>query len=370
MTIISVQGQTNTARARSALSGPLGFGKVFADLMVRAHHSEERGWYDVAVVPFAPLSLSPAAKALHYGLEIFEGHKAYNYMGGDVALFRPELNAHRLNSSAKRLRMPEIELELQLRATEMLVDCLRAWVPEEPDAALYLRPMMLGTESAIGVSPANEHLYLVIASPVGSYFEGGFEAISVKLEERHVRAALGGIGAIKAGGNYAAGMDAQARARSEGFDQVLWLDAREHRYLEELGAMNIFVVRKGVLTTPALTDTILPGITRQSLLELASKLGIQVAEKPIAIDQLVDDIESHFVEEIFCAGTAAVITPVGHLGYLGRRIPIADAKPGPVTRTLYEQLSAIQYGRAPDLLRWMRVVPHSDFAHGRSCAGI
>lgn len=164
-------------------------------------------------------------------------------------------------------------------------------------------------------------------------------------------------------------MDAQARARAEGFDQVLWLDAGEHRYLEEMGAMNIFIVRKGVLTTLALTDTILPGITRQSLLELASKLGIQVVEKPITIDQLVDDIESRLVEEIFCAGTAAVITPVGSLGYQGRRIPIADAKPGPVTRTLYEQLSDIQYGRAPDLLSWMRVVPHSDVALERSCAG-
>jgi branched-chain amino acid aminotransferase len=352
----AIRGRSDPEAARHALAGPLPFGRVFADLMVQIRHTEQQGWQDAAVVPFGPLSLSPAAKVLHYSAEIFEGHKAYRLADGRVALFRPELNARRLNASARRLRLPEIPEALQLRAVQALVHEVRAWVPSAPDTALYLRPTLIGTEAALGVGPAAEHLYYVIAAPVGSYFGNGFASVAIRVEETRVRAAPGGMGAAKTGGNYAAGVEAQQCALEAGFDQVLWLDARERRYVEELSAMNLFVVQDGVLVTPPLSDTILAGITRQSILELAPELGLRVAERPLAIDDLVAGLRSGRVSEVFAVGTAAVVTPVGTLGYQGQRVTVADGQPGPAVRTIREALTGLQYGRRPDLHGWMRIV--------------
>lgn len=351
---IRIDAQSDPTRAHAALSGPLPFGTVIADLMLRIHHDPERGWHDAVVAPLEPIVLSPAAKVLHYSQEIFEGHKAYRWPGGEIALFRPELNAARFNASARRLGMPEIPEALQLEGIELLVSLLRAWTPPEP-GALYIRPTMIGVDPALGVGPSRDQLYYVICCPVGPYF-GSFSDIAVLVEEREVRAAPGGVGAAKTGGNYAAGIPAQRRAREAGFDQVLWLDALQHRYIEELNAMNVFVVRDGVLLTPPTSGTILAGITRRSLLTLAREAGITAEERALTIDEVVRGIASGSLTEMFAAGTAVVVTPIGALGYQGRRIEIAPGQPRPVARRLFEALTGIQYGRLPDTHGWMRVV--------------
>jgi branched-chain amino acid aminotransferase len=353
---IRIDGHADADKARQALSGPLTFGQIIADLMLTIRHDADRGWHDAAIVPLAPLELSPAAKVLHYGNEIFEGHKAYAWPDGAVMLFRPEQNARRLNVSARRMRLPEIPEELQLRAIELLVDQLRVWVPRNPQASLYLRPTMIGIDPYLGVSPSRSHLYFVIASPVGSYFPQGFASVSVFVEEQQTRAAPGGTGACKAGGNYATGFDAQQRAHEAGFDQVLWLDAHEHLFVEELNAMNVFVVENGELLTPRLGGTILAGITRQSILEMASDYGLQASERSLMINDVVRGIEDERITEMFAVGTAAVISPIGMLGYQGKCIPVGDGQPGPVSRKLYTALTDIQYGLVPDTHGWMRVV--------------
>lgn len=354
---IRIEARSDRERARRALDGPLGFGKVFADLMVRIPHTPEEGWHDPAVVPFGPLPLSPAAKVLHYSQEVFEGHKVYRQVSGEIALFRPELNARRFAASATRLRMPALPEELHLEAMETLADLLRDWVPFEPGSSLYLRPTLIGVDEELGVGPSRRHLYFLIASPVGAYFPRGFSPVSILVEEEQVRAAPGGVGWVKTGGNYVAGLDGQERAREAGYDQILWLDALEHRYLEELNAMNIFLVKEGRLVTPPLGGTILPGITRRSLLEMAPDLGLQAEERPVAIESLLEGLASGRVSEIFAAGTAAVVTPVGALGFRGERILVGEGEPGPVARRLYEAVTAIQYGRGPDEREWMRLVP-------------
>jgi len=358
MTDIRIESPSDPSRARAALAGPIPFGQVLADLMLRIEHDADRGWHQPVVGPLSPIILSPAAKVLHYSLEIFEGHKAYRWPGGEVALFRPELNARRFNRSAERLGMPQIPPELQLEATHLLVDLLREWVPPRP-GALYVRPCLIGTEPALGVGTSRTHLYFIVASPVGPYFTAGFADIAVMVEEQQVRAAPGGVGFAKTGGNYAAGIPAQKRAKEAGYDQVLWLDAVEHRHVEELNAMNVFVVQDGELVTPPAGGTILDGITRRSLLELGPELGFPASERPLVMEQLVRDIESGRVSEMMAVGTAAVVTPIGALGYRGRRIEIgrgADVTARPVARALYDRLTGIQYGTDADPHGWMQVV--------------
>lgn len=354
---LRIEARSDAERARQVLSGSLAFGQSIADLMVLIPHTREKGWHDPAIVPYGPLEIPPAAKVFHYSLELFEGHKAYRWPNGDIALFRPEENARRLNRSARGLAMPEIPEELQLEAIETLVDLLRDWVPDVEGSALYLRPTMIGTDPTLGVAPSNRHLYFVLASPVGPYFVNGFAPISILVEEERVRAAVGGVGDVKTGGNYAGGMAVQERAKAAGFDQVLWLDAKEHAFVEELHAMNAFVVQGTTLITPPLDGAILPGITRASILQAATDLGLKPREEPIRIEDLVDGIRSGRVTEMFAAGTAAAITPIGVLGYRGKRWTPGDGEPGPVSRKLYDVLFGTQYGRTPDRYGWMRVVP-------------
>ena len=353
---VRVEARSDTARAADTLAKPLSFGAAFADLMFVAHHSNQR-WHDAAIVPYAPIPLSPSAKVLHYGLEVFEGHKAYRWENGDVALFRPDCNAERLNASATRMRLPTVPVELQRQATLRLVDLLRDWVPSVPGSSLYIRPMIIGTEPALGVVPAGSHMYLLLAALAGPYFPKGFAAISVVVETVQPRAVPGGIGEAKTGANYAAGMDAKARAKNAGFDEVLFLDAIEHRYLEELSGMNVFVVENGKrLLTPPLDGTILRGITRRSIIELASDLNLEAEERPIAIDDLTRGIEDGTITEMMAVGTAAVVTPIGYLTLNGRRHTIGDGAPGAVARGVYDAITGIQYGRLPDTRGWMRVV--------------
>lgn len=362
---VEIRAHSDSDKAREALAGKLSFGEKFADLMFIARHSQERGWHDAEITNYGPISLLPGSKALHYGQEIFEGMKAYRWADGRVALFRPESNCERMNRSARRLCMAEIPVEFQMQALDLLTDMLREWVPSLPGSSLYIRPTLIGTDPSLGVAPSRTHLYFIICSPVGPYFPRGFEPISVFVEENRVRAVRGGIGEAKTGGNYAAGLLAQEQSIAAGYDQVLWLDGIEHRYLEELNAMNVFVVEENALITPPLEGTILPGVTRQSILELASEEGLFPVERPISIDQLISGIESGYVTEFLAAGTAAVVTPIASVGYKGRRYPVGHGAVGPVAKRLYDAITGIQYGKREDTRGWVRVV---EPAHGRESA--
>ena len=345
---------SNLALARAALEKDLGFGRHFADLMFRMRYCEGTGWRDPEIVPYAPISLDPAAMVFHYAQEIFEGQKAYRWPDGHIAMFRPEANAARLNRSADRLCMPAIPVEDQMKATFALVSLLEAWVPAAPPSALYVRPTMIATESALGVHVSKEYLYFIICSPVGPYFPKGFAPVRVKAEPTYTRAAEGGTGDAKCGGNYAASLLAQKVAKQEGFDIVLWLDAREHRYVEEIGAMNILFVIDGKLATSALRGSILPGITRDSILHLAKDQGMVVEERPISIDEVTQGIERGTITEVFAAGTAAIVTPVGVVGWGGREYVVNRNEVGPVTRRMYETLTGIQFGKKADQYGWMQ----------------
>jgi branched-chain amino acid aminotransferase len=319
-------------------------------------YSVDRAWHDAAIVPYGPLQLSPAAMVFHYGQEIFEGHKAYRWHDGRVALFRPEANAQRLNRSAHRMSMPAIPEPTQLDATCELVRQLRDWVPTQAGASLYLRPTMIATEVGLGVRPSNEYLYFIICSPVGPYYPTGFAPVKVRAEDRLIRAAPGGTGSAKTGGNYAGGLFAQAAARAEGYLGVLWLDAYNHRDIEEIGAMNVMFVVDGRIVTSELRGSILAGITRDSILHMARDLGLEAVERTISIDEVMDGLKTGRVTEAFGVGTAAVITPIGTLGYKGVDHRITGDEVGPVAKKLYGALTDIQWGRAPDPYGWMRIV--------------
>jgi branched-chain amino acid aminotransferase len=346
---------SNLALARTTLQRDLGFGKYFADLMFRMSYSEATGWHNPEIVPNAPIPMDPAAMVFHYGQEIFEGQKAYRWPDGRVAMFRPEANAARLNRSAERLCMPTIPVADQIQATFALASLLEPWVPAAP-AALYVRPTMIATEAALGVHVSKEYLYFIICSPVGPYFPKGFAPVRVKAETTYTRAAQGGTGDAKCGGNYAGSLLAQKLAKQEGFDAVLWLDAREHRYVEEIGAMNIFFVIDGRLATSPLGGSILPGITRDAVLRLAKDQGMAVEERAISIEEVTRGIAEGTLTEAFAAGTAAIITPVGVLGCDGREYAINRNEVGPVTRRVYETLTGYQFGKIVDPYGWMQAV--------------
>lgn len=338
---------------RAAILAEPGFGRYFTDHMVTIKWTDGRGWHDAQLVPYAPLSLDPANMTLHYAQTIFEGLKAYRQPDGTVATFRPEENARRFQSSARRLSMPELPVETFIEACDVLVRQEKAWVPEAGEASLYLRPFMIATEVGLGVRPANEYLFLVIASPAGSYFPGGVKPVSVWLSEEYVRAAPGGTGAAKAGGNYAASLVAQAQAIAHGCDQVVWLDAIERRWIEEMGGMNLYFVYGNRIVTPELTGSLLPGITRDSLLTIAADLGYEVAEERISVEDWRNGEADGTLTEVFACGTAAVITPVGSVKSTRASWQVADGAPGPVTMRLRAALLDIQTGRAPDPHTWM-----------------
>lgn len=345
------------ANEREMVLADPGFGNVFTDHMVRARWLKERGWHDLAVEPYGPLALDPATNSLHYGQSVFEGLKAYRHSDGGLYTFRPLANAERFRRSARRLAMAELPDELFLGSIEALLAQDGAWVPDDPDKSLYLRPFMFSTEVGLGVRPGDEYLYLLIASPAGAYFKGGLKPVTVWLSEDYVRAAPGGTGEAKCAGNYAASLLAQAEAIDHGCDQVVWLDANEHRWVEEMGGMNLyFVYGSGAdarLVTPALTGSLLPGITRDSLLTLGADLGYQVEEGRISVDDWRKGCESGEISEVFACGTAAVITPVGHVKARSGEWDVADGHSGPVTEQLRTALLDIQTGRASDTHGWM-----------------
>jgi branched-chain amino acid aminotransferase len=345
------------ASERAALLANPGFGRIFTDHMVTVRYADGKGWYDARVEARAPIALDPASAVLHYAQEIFEGLKAYKMADGGVAMFRPDANAARFALSAQRMAMPQLPAATFLQSLREIIRIDADWIPQSEDGSLYLRPFAYASEVFLGVRPALEYLYLVIASPVGPYFTGGVQPVSVWVSPDFTRAAPGGTGAAKCGGNYAAGLSAQAEAIEHGCDQVVYLDAIERRYVDELGGMNVFLVLDdGSLVTPPLTGTILPGITRDSVIKLAGRAGRGVVERPISMDEWRDGARSGRVREAFACGTAAVITPIGTVKSVDDEFAVADGAPGAVTMGLRAELVDIQRGRAADPFGWVHRV--------------
>lgn len=357
LTFTTVPHPASTSdEARAAVLANPGFGTNFSDHMVTIEWTEGRGWHDAVIGPRQPIALDPAAAVLHYAQEIFEGLKAYVQVDGSVALFRPEANAARFNRSAQRLAMPELPEALFVEAIEQLVRIDRQWIPSSEGASLYLRPFMIATEAFLGVRPAKRYKFIVIGSPAGNYFKSGAPAVSIWVSD-YTRAAPGGTGAAKCGGNYAASLVPQAEAIERGHDQVVFLDAAEHKWIEELGGMNLyFVFDDGTLLTPELTGTILAGITRDSLLTLAREEGLTVNEGRYSIDQWREDAQSGRLVETFACGTAAVVTSVGRVSGRDGEFTIGSGGPGQLTQRLKDRLVAIQRGQAEDRHGWIRKV--------------
>lgn len=343
------------ADARDAALADPGFGKLFTDHMVVVRYDEDKGgWHDAKVTARAPIPMDPASSVLHYAQEIFEGMKAYRLSDGSTALFRPDANARRFNESAARMAMPAVPPELFIESVEQLVRIDKDWFPKVDGGALYLRPFMFASEVFLGVRPAKQYLFITIASPVGAYFKGGIAPVTIWVSQHYTRAAPGGTGAAKCGGNYAASLVAQAEATAQGCDQVVFLDAAEHKWVEELGGMNLFFVfEDGSIITPPLTGTILPGITRNSIIELARSQGMTVREEPYSIDQWQADAQSGKLRETFACGTAAVVTPVGTVKWPDGSFTIGGNQSGPVTAALRSALVSIQRGDAADPHGWV-----------------
>lgn len=349
-----------TPEERAKRMQNLGFGKVFTEHMVVIPYTEGQGWGRGTIKPYGPIMLDPAASVLHYGQAIFEGFKAYRQADGHIRTFRPEANANRFNTSARRLAMPELPVALFVEAADALIRQEREWVPGAVGESLYLRPFMIATAAELGVKPSSEYLFVLIASPSGAYFAHGVKPVTVWISENYVRAAPGGTGAAKCAGNYAASLVAQKEAKAEGCDQVVWLDAVERRFVEEMGGMNIFFVYqeqgKTVVVTPQLTGTLLPGITRLTLLELAQSLGYGAEERRISVAEWEAALKEGRMTEAFACGTAAVITPIGTVKSNHGQWTINEGKPGPVASQLREALLDLQHGKAPDTHRWMHEV--------------
>jgi branched-chain amino acid aminotransferase len=334
----------------------LSFGRQFTDRMLLAEWKEGQGWVDARIQPYAPFTLDPSCSVFHYAQEIFEGLKAYRWADGRIALFRPEMNARRFNQSADRLCMPAVPEELFLGGIEKLISLEKEWIPGAPGTSLYIRPAMIAVEPVLGVKPSSHYYFFVILSPVGAYYSAGFNPVSIMVEDHYVRAVPGGTGEAKTGGNYASSLKGALVAKKKGYDQVLWLDGREQRYVEEVGSMNMFFAYGDTIVTAALNGSILSGITRDSILRLAVSLGYRVEERAIEINDLMADIRSGKVTEAFGSGTAAVVSPVGKLCFKDEVVLLSGGKVGAVTQKLYDTLTGIQTGKIRDEFDWVRFV--------------
>lgn len=357
---VSLSSSPVAPDARERMLESPAFGRIFTDHMIAIPYTREEGWKRGRLQPFGNLSLHPATAALHYAQVVFEGFKAYAHPDGSIKTFRPDMNAARFNRSAARMAMPELPVERFVAAVHALIAQDRAWVPRHGDSTLYLRPFMMATDPFLGVRPSNSYCFYVIACPAGSYFPSGVKAVSVWISEDYIRAAPGGTGMAKCAGNYAAGLIGQKRAEEHGCQQVVWLDANERRYIEEMGGMNIcFVFERGgrvELVTPELTGSILPGVTRASILTLARDLGYDAVERRISIDEWRTAVHEGHMTEAFACGTAATITPIGRVESTRGGFTMSNGEMGPVTRRLRERLLDIQFGRAPDPYGWLHPV--------------
>ncbi|HVO65778.1 MAG TPA: branched-chain amino acid aminotransferase [Syntrophales bacterium] len=356
MEIKIVKAKPKKLKPKPADESKLGFGKIFTDHFFTMKYHADRGWYDAMIEPYRLISLDPTAMCLHYAQEIFEGLKAYRGKDDQIYLFRPYKNIDRMNASAERLCMPKLDPELFMTAMKKLILLEKDWIPRTRGASLYIRPTMVATEAALGVHDANEYLFFIVVGPVGVYYSQGFSPTSMYVTDEYVRAVRGGIGNIKAAANYAASLMASKIAMEKGFTQVLWLDAIEKKYIEEVGTSNVFFLIGDELITPPLGGSILPGVTRDSVIHIAKAWNIHVSERPISINEVVDASASGKLKEAFASGTAAIVSPIGMISYKGKAITIADGKTGSLTEKLYNEILQIQYGEKDDPFGWRMLV--------------
>jgi branched-chain amino acid aminotransferase len=347
-----IEREKITSKKEKPDPSSLGFGKYFTDYMFVMDYEEEKGWHHPRLTPYAPIMLDPSSSVFHYGQAVFEGLKAYRTEDGRVLLFRPEQNIKRLNRSCQRMSMPPVDEELVLEALTQLVELEKEWVPREKGTSLYIRPFVIATEPSLGVKASKNYTFMIVLSPVGSYYGDQLQPINIYVEDEFVRAVNGGVGTAKTSGNYAASLQAQQKANELGYDQVLWLDAIEKKYAEEVGSMNIFFVINGEVVTPALSGSILSGITRASAIELIRSWGIPVREEKISIDDIYAASARGELTEVFGTGTAAVVTPVGELNIHGRTVIVNDRQIGEISKKLYQTITDIQLGKVKDPFHW------------------
>ncbi len=350
--MIEIKIELSTNKKEKPDMNGLGFGKFFTDHMFISDYIEGKGWHNPRIIPYQPISLDPAAKVFHYSQTVFEGLKAYLTVDERVLLFRPESNFKRLNSSNERLCIPAINPEHALEALKQLITVDREWIPKKSGTSLYIRPFIIATDPFLGVSSSQSFQFIIIMSPVGSYYKEGIMPVKILVEQHYVRAVAGGTGAAKTGGNYASSLKGQEIATKDGYSQTLWLDGMEKRYVEEVGSMNIFFKMNGTVVTPALNGSILPGITRDSMIQLLKSKNIPVEERRISIDEVVEAHHNGTLEEAFGTGTAAVISPIGELKYKDEKIIINNGETGEVTQMLYDTLTGIQNGSLEDPFGW------------------
>ncbi|MBR3941821.1 MAG: branched-chain amino acid aminotransferase [Clostridia bacterium] len=348
--------KTTAPKQKPQDESKLGFGKVFTDHMFIMNYSSEKGWHDARIVPYGDLTLSPASMVFHYGQEMFEGLKAYKGADGKARLFRPEMNAKRTNNTNKRLCIPELPEEMFVEAVKAIVKVDEDWIPSAPGTSLYIRPFIIATDSFLGVAPSSTYLFMIILSPSGAYYASGLAPVGIWIEDEYVRAVRGGMGFAKAGGNYAVSLAAQVKAHDDGYSQVLWLDGVERKYIEEVGAMNIFFKINGKIVTPMLNGSILPGITRDSVIQVCKSWGLEVEERKVSVDELKEAYENGTLEEVFGTGTAAVISPVGKLRWVDEVMEIGNGQIGEVSQKLYDTITGIQWGKIEDPFGWSMLI--------------
>lgn len=347
--------KNNNLKQKPQDESKLGFGRIFTDNMFTMKYEEGKGWFDAKITPYENFSLSPACTVLHYSQTMFEGMKAYHTDKG-INLFRPMENFKRMNRTAERMCMPKIDTDFVLECLEELLKIEKDWIPKAEGTSLYIRPTMIATDPFLGVKAGSEYLFYIILSPVGAYYASGLAPVNIYVEDEYVRAVVGGTGFAKTGGNYAASLLAGEMAHKKGFSQVLWLDGKERKYVEEVGAMNIFFKIRGELVTAPLLGSILPGITRDSVIKLSEKLGVKVREERIAISEIFEENASGGLEEVFGTGTAAVISPVGGMTWEDKDIVISGGKMGELTSKLYDTLTGMQYGKVEDPFGWVKTL--------------
>ena len=347
--------KTDSPKAKPTDESKLGFGRIFTDHMFMMDY-DDGAWHDARIVPFAPIPIHPASTVLHYGVEIFEGMKAYRNEDGKIKMFRPFENAKRMNNSAERLCLPEIPEEDFVQALDTLVELDKDWIPHSKDTSLYIRPFTYGNDEHLGVHPVKSATFCIILSPVGAYYAEGLNPVKIAIESTDVRAVRGGTGYAKCGGNYAASLRAGAKAEKSGYTQVLWLDGVEQKYIEEVGSMNVMFMIGDEIITPKLTGSVLPGITRKSCVELLKDKGYKVSERLISVDELIEAAENGTLKEAWGTGTAAVVSPIGWLSHNGKEYTMNGGQIGELTQWLYDTLTGIQWGKIADTKDWCHVV--------------
>lgn len=356
----SIHMELSTVSKEKPQADQLQFGRIFTDHMFVMDYSATKGWHNAAIVPYQPITIDPSAMVFHYAQSVFEGLKAFRTADNEIQLFRPKKNLERLNRSSSRLVIPEIDEEFVLKGIKKLIEVDKDWVPDQEGTSLYIRPFIIATEPFIGVSPSTSYKFLTILSPVGSYYKEGINPVKIAVENDYTRAVKGGTGEAKTGGNYASGLKAQEIVTADGFSQVLWLDGIEKKYIEEVGSMNVFFKINGEVVTPQLNGSILPGVTRDSVIELLRHWDIPVSERRISMEELAEAHEAGLLEEAFGSGTAAVISPIGMLSWQGKQYTINDGLTGELSKKIYDTITGIQYGKIVDPFGWIESITEKE----------